>query len=431
MSSTIFLPSQNCPKAQKSPIFCKNGQGVLYYLILMIEIDIRRPAWGKTGGDRKKESAYGSQSFVLQGRLSKAVHDRRRLGDRGKGRGGRCAQGELLHTLPPAPSRETGVLCELDWDWRYDLMKQHTGQHVLSAVIEQLFGSATNISRGDEFVNQIDLEHALSPGQLVQAQRESNRILREGRAVSAFLVTPQELEAYLPRMRHAISPHESIRLVEIEELDLMGCGGVHVKNTAEVELIKVLGAKNVAGQKGARGEMRVYFLCGDRVMQDYDAKNEAFYELSALLGCEPEALPDRVRDMKEQFDRQGLLLREREERLLNLEAAALLQGLRRRGEHLVARAHLPGCAMRALKGIAEATSALKPESEGTLPAVLLQPKGYSTCHMGTLLKPLLEATGAKGGGGPLFSQTTLPDTPQARAALQDCFDAVERALEGV
>ena len=62
--------------------------------------------------------------------------------------------GELLHILPKAPSRETGVLCELDWDWRYDLMKQHTGQHVLSAVIEQLFGSATNISRGDEFVNQ-------------------------------------------------------------------------------------------------------------------------------------------------------------------------------------------------------------------------------------------------------------------------------------
>ena len=61
-------------------------------------------------------------------------------------------------------------MCELDWDWRYDLMKQHTGQHVLSAVIEQLFGSSTNISRGDEFVNQIDLEHALSPGQLVQAQ---------------------------------------------------------------------------------------------------------------------------------------------------------------------------------------------------------------------------------------------------------------------
>ena len=208
--------------------------------------------------------------------------------------------GELLHVLPKAPSRETGVRCELDWDWRYDLMKQHTGQHVLSAVIEQLFRSSTNISRGEEFVNQIDLEHALTPGQLVQAQREANRILREGRAVNAFLVTPQELKAYLPRIRHAVSPHESIRLVEIEELDLMGCGGVHVKNTAEVELIKVLGAKNVAGQKGARGEMRVYFLCGDRVMQDYDAKNEAFYELSALLGCEPEALPDRVRVTEEE-----------------------------------------------------------------------------------------------------------------------------------
>lgn len=82
--------------------------------------------------------------------------------------------------------------------------------------------------------------------------------------------------------------------------------------------------------------------------------------------------------------------------------------------------HAPTCpAVQCVssKGIAEATAAQKPclvllsgESEGTLPAVLLQPKGYSTCHMGTLLKPLLEATGAKGGGGPLFSQTTLPDT---------------------
>ena len=317
MSSTIFLPSQNCPKAQKSPLFCKNGQGVLYYLILMIEIDIRRPAWGKRGATEKRrvrmaanrlfyKDAYQRQCTtdvvsVTEGKDGVAVALKESLfhaqgGGQPADRGWidglpvldvRERDGELLHILPKAPSRETGVLCELDWDWRYDLMKQHTGQHVLSAVIEQLFGSATNISRGDEFVNQIDLEHALSPGQLVQAQRESNRILREGRAVSAFLVTPQELEAYLPRMRHAISPHESIRLVEIEELDLMGCGGVHVKNTAEVELIKVLGAKNVAGQKGARGEMRVYFLCGDRVMQDYDAKNEAFYELSALLGSEP------------------------------------------------------------------------------------------------------------------------------------------------
>lgn len=345
--------------------------------------------------------------------------------------------GELLHILPQPPSREKGVVCRLDWEYRYDLMKQHTGQHILSAVLERLFDDTTNISRGEEWIGQIDVQRMLAPQQLEQAQRLANELLREGRAVRGFVVTPQELPAYLPRMRHAVSPHDAIRLVEIEDLDLMGCGGAHVKNTAEVGMIKILAAKNVADQKSARGEMRIYFLCGDRAMADYERKNAAFYELGALFGCEPEALPDKVRELKAQFDRQGARLKEIEERLLSFEVEDLARQTQQRGAHQVARAHLPGRSLKELKAIAEALTKQRPcmallssACDDGLPVVLLQPKGYSECNMGEMLKSLLGATGAK-GGGPLFAQATLPATQRATEALCDCFDTIQAALEQV
>ena len=41
------------------------------------------------------------------------------------------------------PSRATGVAGAIDWPRRFDHMQQHTGQHLLSAVIAERFGHAT------------------------------------------------------------------------------------------------------------------------------------------------------------------------------------------------------------------------------------------------------------------------------------------------
>ncbi|MEP6963829.1 MAG: alanyl-tRNA editing protein, partial [Acidobacteriota bacterium] len=48
----------------------------------------------------------------------------------------------IAHVLA-APLLAETVTGEVEWSRRYDLMQQHTGQHLLSAVLEELFGFKT------------------------------------------------------------------------------------------------------------------------------------------------------------------------------------------------------------------------------------------------------------------------------------------------
>src|SRR4051812_6950297 len=45
----------------------------------------------------------------------------------------------IAHVIEGAAPSGT-IACEIDWARRFDFMQQHTGQHLLSAVFEELFG---------------------------------------------------------------------------------------------------------------------------------------------------------------------------------------------------------------------------------------------------------------------------------------------------
>ncbi|MBQ6058552.1 MAG: alanyl-tRNA editing protein [Clostridia bacterium] len=343
-------------------------------------------------------------------------------------------EGELLHELAREPEKTEGVVCCLDWEFRYTLMQQHTGQHILSAVIEHLFDDMTTIFRGEDFVGQIDLERPLSWEEIEIAQREANALAEQARAVNCFSVTPEELPHYLPRMRHKVTPHAVIRLVEIEDYDLIGCGGSHVRTTDEVGRIQILNAKNIAGQKGARGELRLYFVCGRRAIEDYEGKTADYRRLEALLGCGSDAVVERVTQLTEQAERAAETNRRLEERLLHYEVESLFANAVSCGGRLLVRATLPDRDQKELKTLCEqlvkekaCAVALKSETKGTIPVVLSQPKGYSSFQMNQAIKSLLE-TGGKGGGGPIFAQATLPADDRAAEAAEACFDAVEQGL---
>src|SRR5512143_2205802 len=60
------------------------------------------------------------------------------------------ADGEVLHILSQDIESDE-VVGEIDWPRRFDLMQQHTGQHILSAVFEELLGLPTiSVHFGDD-----------------------------------------------------------------------------------------------------------------------------------------------------------------------------------------------------------------------------------------------------------------------------------------
>ncbi|HWQ50987.1 MAG TPA: DHHA1 domain-containing protein [Terriglobales bacterium] len=332
--------------------------------------------------------------------------------------------GEVYHTLPARPEETKDVKCRLDWDFRYDLMQQHTGQHILSTVIENLFNNDTTIFRGEEAICQIDLEKPITPEEVVRAENLTNAIVKKNLAVRCFGVTREEIPAYTSRMRHPVYDHDVIRLVEIEDFDLIGCGGSHVKSTGEVGFVKVLYAKNVADQKGAKGAARLYFLCGDRAFADYTRLNSEAVELGGLLSCDRALVFQKTAELKSAYDRLSAKAAVMSERLLALEANALLATAEEHGAVKLVTAFMEGVDVKSLKATAEALTAENPviallaaRDGETLAFVFAQQKGLTEHKVNLWLKELLDELSGRGGGNQVLAQGTLPYSDAAKAAF--------------
>src|ERR1700683_4868696 len=85
----------------------------------------------------------------------------------------------LAHALP-APE----VDGRIDLARRFDHMQQHTGQHLLSAVLLELFDAPTVSFHLGAESSTIDVARALEPAQLREAERRANRIVFENRPVT-------------------------------------------------------------------------------------------------------------------------------------------------------------------------------------------------------------------------------------------------------
>ena len=89
----------------------------------------------------------------------------------------------IVHVLT-APLKDFEIDGRIDWARRFDHMQQHTGQHLLSAVLGDLYGIETvSFHMGPE-LSTIDLACAsMTPEQLRAAEAAANAIVQENRPV--------------------------------------------------------------------------------------------------------------------------------------------------------------------------------------------------------------------------------------------------------
>jgi alanyl-tRNA synthetase len=191
-------------------------------------------------------------------------------------------EGEVRHYLETELEEVNGVVHGvIDWERRFDHMQQHSGQHILSAAFEQLFGYKTvGFHLGNETLT-IDLEtENLLESEALRAEELSNQIIIENRPIETRWVTEEELVNY--NLRKETKVKEDIRLVIIPNFDYNGCGGTHPRATGEVQAIKILDWER------QKKKIRVQFVCGNRVMKQLSQKHKVLMELTKLLNA-PEA----------------------------------------------------------------------------------------------------------------------------------------------
>jgi alanyl-tRNA synthetase len=185
---------------------------------------------------------------------------------------------------------------EIDWDRRFDHMQQHTGQHVLSAAFDRLFGVRTLSFHLGADVSTVDLAREMSATEIMAAEEAANRVVWEDRAVSIRFATREEA-GRLP-LRKEPAREGTLRLVDIDGWDLSACGGTHVARSGSI------GAIAVAAWERFKGGQRVEFLCGGRALRRFWSMRDSLGASVRLLSVLPTELPAAVErlqtDAKEQ-----------------------------------------------------------------------------------------------------------------------------------
>ena len=187
----------------------------------------------------------------------------------------RETEGEILHFVA-APLAEGAVVTgALDWDRRFALMQNHSGEHIVSGTANRLFGCDNvgfHMSGGEV---TIDLNAEMTPKQLDRLEEEANRVVFENRAVRTYFPKPEVLEKIRYRSKKEMTGN--VRLVEIEDCDLCACCAPHVNRTGEIGMIRIINAMR------HRGGMRLTAVCGVNAFEDYRRMCRAAEEISAML----------------------------------------------------------------------------------------------------------------------------------------------------
>lgn len=174
-------------------------------------------------------------------------------------------QGQVRHLLEDISPFQVGqsVHGQLDWDFRYECMRFHTAQHILSRYLQQNYSIETvgnNITPGKSRADYHPLE-SFNEEMKREVEKGVNEIIARNIDVEVKFMPRDEAITFLNERGYQTRYLEMVpksvkvfRVIVIGDYDASSCAGTHVANTGEIGRIKIGKTKNVGA-----GKRRIYF----------------------------------------------------------------------------------------------------------------------------------------------------------------------------
>jgi alanyl-tRNA synthetase len=322
-------------------------------------------------------------------------------------------EGERIAHHLAAPLAAGPAAGAVDWRRRFDHMQQHTGQHLLSAVFDELFGLKTVSFHLGADSSTIDVEGgAVDTRVLQETERRVNEVVFENRPVAVTFEHSSDAQG----LRKPSEREGTLRIVSIADLDRSACGGTHVRATGEI------GAVTLRKVDKVRQTTRVEFLCGARAVRQARTDYEALYKAAQLFSSPLEEVPALVAAQLE-----SARAADKARRKLELDVAAY------RGRELYAATvpapdgmrrvteRLERGSLEELRAVAQNFTA-QPKAVflaalSDPPSVLLAVSEDAGIDAGKLVKAAITEAGGRGGGTARIAQGSVSDAARLDQVL--------------
>ena len=313
---------------------------------------------------------------------------------------------EVVHLCDGALEVGAEVTGTIDWARRFDQMQQHTGEHILSGLINAQFGYHNGgFHVGKEFM-EVAFSGPMTAEEVAQLERKANQAIWANLPIRSWYPTPEELPNVGYRTKRALP--WPVRIVEVPGYDRCACCGVHVERTGEVGIIKVLSVTKF--HEGVRLGM----LCGQRA---YEYLSKIFEEnrlVSQAFSAKMSETGNAAQRMNEALAAEKFRSASLEKRLFSSIAAAY-EG---KGDVVLFEDTLAPGAVRdladAIASCCGGTAAVLSGEDGNFSVCLVNKNG-DVKALGTAMN---KALNGRGGGKPGYFQGSLKAT---RAQIEAFF----------
>ena len=156
------------------------------------------------------------------------------------------------------PEEGSTVKGTLDWNRRYSHMRMHTSQHLVSAVVNELYTSDTVGNQIGEDKSRIDFKPLkLDKNQIDDVESKVNDYISEDLEVNISEELRSNLENN-PEIRSSMSSGlwkmlpksvTKLRVITIGDIDVCPCAGTHVMSLKEIGKVSFVKKDNKGSQK--------------------------------------------------------------------------------------------------------------------------------------------------------------------------------------
>ena len=304
--------------------------------------------------------------------------------------------GQILHLCDQSLQLGQRVTGRVDRDRRFDLMQQHTGEHIVSGIINQRFGyHNVGFHMGADLVT-IDFDGMLHSDDLAVIEKEANEAIWRNIEVRCWYPTQEELPNVGYRSKKELP--WPVRVVEVPGYDKCACCGVHVQRTGEIGLIKLFSC--VKFHQGVRIEM----ACGGRALNFLSRVYEQNRQVSQAFSAKVLETGEAARRINEQLAAEKFRAASLEKQVFD----AIAQGYTDCGNVVRFEDGLQGASLRELSDrIAQKCGGTAAVFSGS------DADGYNLCLVNktedvkALGNALSESFGGRGGGKPGFFQGSI------------------------
>lgn len=290
------------------------------------------------------------------------------------------------------------VTMTIDAARRRDHSQQHSGQHLLSAILEREYGVHTISFHLGAAYSTIDVSRDSMDASMIESiEKAAESFIVGDRPYIVHCCPPEDAHSF-PIRKKLPAGETRITIVEIDGYDWVACCGTHVASASALRVFKILNTERY------KGNTRIYFAAGDRAVALLGKHFGMLKDVAGQLGTSPEESPAKLATA---LRRAGIL--EGERNLLIRERASMEIDLALQSSDLAGGRLLrfnyddrdADTAMETVKaGVTRGFSVIALSMPDRTVCVM-RPSGQpdKPIALGAALKPMLQEFEGRGGGG--------------------------------